>query len=237
MRAFFQFSHWKICPSVDNTKMSDIGRMLMPRFWKMNRKGEAVHIGKNVTVSLLRGASLLILGAIAGCASGPHSSADAPAVTMLPDSRVTLDPAVVVVDHGSLDISGNVHRKATWIGDLSGRVDIAFVGPDGELLDGLPVLIVPREITTGHVASYHVSYGYIPPKGSVLRVHFVDAATMAQEDLEGGVFDAGVDAGPGGASGAAGGNRAAARGTNHYGTNHQMSDNFGTHNFAPGGRR
>jgi hypothetical protein len=159
---------------------------------------------------------------------------------MLPDPRVTLDPAVVVLERGSLNISGNVHRKPTWIGDLSGRVDVAFIGPDGQLLDGLPILVVPRQITTDKTASYHSSYGYIPPRGSTLRIRFVDAATMAQEDLGGGVFDAGVDAG-GGAMGPTGGTGGNGRGhaANHYGANHQLGGGFGTSfgstNFGFGG--
>jgi hypothetical protein len=175
------------------------------------------------------------LAVLAGCASGPHSSPGAPPVTMMPDNRVILDPAIVVVDHGVLDISGNVHRRSNWIGDLSGRVDVEFIGPDGDLLDQLPILIVPRQIAPGRTSTFHSRYGYIPPQGSMLRLHFVDAATMAQEDLEGGTFLAGGEAGgPEPVGGWKGG-----RGVNHYSTAHQMGapfgSNFGVYNFGPGG--
>jgi hypothetical protein len=172
----------------------------------------------------------IALAALAGCASEPHSSPGAPPVTIVPDSRVILDPAVVLLDGNSLEISGNVHRRNNYIGSLSGRVDVEFIGPDGELLDGLPILIVPRDITPGRTSSYRASYGYVPPRGSILRIHFVDAATMEQEDMEGGSFDAGVDAGPGGATGGAGG----VRPVNHY-AGHQgggFGSNFGSHNFG-----
>ncbi len=183
-------------------------------------------------------AGLILAGLLAGCASGPHSSPDAPRVTLVPDNRVILDPTVVTVDGGSLDISGSVHRQPTLSGPLAGRVDIEFVAPNGELLDELPALIVPHDVEAGKTSAYHTSYSYIPPKGSTLRIHFVDAETETREDIEQAFFDYG-GGGEGGGGNAVHGEAPGATHDHiawHYGGHGGFGGGFGNVNFSPNGR-
>jgi hypothetical protein len=187
-------------------------------------------------------AAAILAALLTGCASGPQSSPDAPAVTLVSDNRVILDSAVVLVDHGALDISGAVHIRPGYSGPIAGRVDIEYVSPQGDLLDGLPVGLDPGKVSSAKPSTFHVNYMYIPPKGSVLRIRFVDAEAQAREDLEGGFFDAGLNGTGGTGGGNAGGGGAAGRGGSgggHYNNGHTMGygSNFGSHNFGPGGHK
>jgi hypothetical protein len=187
---------------------------------------------------LKRTAGLILTGLLAGCASGPHSSHDAPPVTLVPDNRVILEPAVVLLEGGSIDISGSVHRQPTLSGAIAGRVDIEFVAPNGELLDELPALLIPHDIEAGKSSAYHTNYSYIPPKGSTLRIHFVDSDTESREDIEGEFFD--YD-GAGGGGGGGGNHGDQAAGTHphanwHYGGHGGYGGGFGNVNFSPNGR-
>jgi hypothetical protein len=192
---------------------------------------------------------LCIAGVIAGCLltgceTGPHSSPNAPRVTLVPDNRVILEPAVVTIDDGMIQISGSLHRQPTLSGPMSGRVDIEFISPDGDLLDELPALITPHDVSDGHPCTYRTApYAYIPPKGSTLRIHFIDSATETREDIAGAFSD--YDSGGGGGAAAGG----AAHGNEGKGTHGQMGGNnhyashgggfgggFGNVNFSPNGR-
>ncbi len=187
--------------------------------------------------------AVVLSGLGIGCETTPRSSLDAPGVQVVADNRVLIDSVVVQLDQGSLDITGKVHRTTGSADVLTGRIDIEFVAPTGEVLDGLPVPILPHELSTAAPSAFHVLYGYVPPKGSTLRLHFVDGAVEACEDLEGGFFDAGENGGGGVGGAAAGGGphnaKAGGHAANHYSNGHTMGfgSNFGSNNFAPGGRR
>jgi hypothetical protein len=127
-------------------------------------------------------------------------------VAVIGSDLVVLDLPTVDISHGNILISGTVHRRPGVTGELPGRVDIEFLDPDGEYLDGLPALLTPRAVPVDPSASatYATSYGFIPPRGSTVRVHFVDRDTMIREDLEGGIngYGTGGKTGHGGAGGA-----------------------------------
>jgi hypothetical protein len=175
----------------------------------------------------------IVFIALCGCESTPHSDESAPPVTLLPDPRVVLDQPVIKFDHGSVFISGTVHRGASQDKFLSGRVDIEFLTAEGEILDEIPALLEPRILpANGDASTYDTNYGLIPPKGSTLRIHFVDSQTMAREDLVGGEFEYGNAGGNFHPNTHAG--HTAGFGTGGYGGN--FGGNFGAYNFGPGHR-
>jgi hypothetical protein len=181
----------------------------------------------------------LLLAMLAGCHSTPHSAAGAPSSTVLPDSRVVVDPPIVTFDHSDFIISGTLHRNPYVGGLLAGRIDCEFVSSDDEVLDELPITITPRNIpaNSSAAATYYARYSYIPAKGytlKLLRLHFVDAETQAREDLEGGGFEY-----AGGAARGAGHEGAAVHTGHAAGMNTQggFGSNFGVYNFAPNGGR
>lgn len=186
-------------------------------------------------------APLLLSCLSAGCMSGPHSSPGAPPATVLADKRVVLDSIVVQTDdgHGALEISGAVHRRPGVAGSLSGRVDIEYINVDGELLDEWPVRLDPTDLSTNKPSTFHTPY-YIPPKGSRIRIHFVDAQTEIAEDFEGFVEigDEGTGATskvPQLARAKQGSNAGKRPPVSHYSNGHQMGfgSNFGVPNFGP----
>jgi hypothetical protein len=149
-----------------------------------------------------------VLGAwLVGCQSDGTSTGRSSNASQLPAAVVSnlyvhLDQPSVTIDDGNVVISGAVRRKPgiRWL--LVGRVDIEFVASNGYVLDELPALITPGTVSMDpNVPSlYSTSYGYIPPAGSSVRVHYVDSDTAAREDIEGydfGSVGGAVAAGPG----------------------------------------
>jgi hypothetical protein len=191
---------------------------------------------------------LLVLG-LAGLSAGCHHTPK-PAehfeangiqgsVAVVPNDLVELDLPVVKVEKGTTYISGVVHRKTTGSEAIQGRVDIEFLGPGGEYLDGLPALLTPRAVPAdaNTPATYSTSYGYVPPTGSTVRVHFIDRDTQIQEDLEGNDFSySGGGAGGGrGGRGSTGAlpnsNPAHHAGGNGGGAGTGFGSGFGNHNM------
>jgi len=193
---------------------------------------------------LLSGFGVMLGCALTGCQTGPQNSANAPRVTLVPDNRVILDPAMVVINDGSIEISGGVRRQPTLSGPMSGRVDIEFLSPEGELLDELPALLIPHDVTAGQSSTYHTApYAYLPPKGSTLRIHFVDSDTESREDIEGTFFDYGgggaAEGGPRGeqVAGVHGEHGEHGGANNHYAGHGGYGSGFGNISFSPNGGR
>jgi hypothetical protein len=195
--------------------------------------------------------SVLLLAGLLGCQTTARSSDHFAAngtkgtVTVVGDPSVVLDLPAVDINHDTIFITGTVHRKAGIPGDLPGRVDIEFLTAEGQYLDGLPALLTPRAIPfdPGESARYSTSYGFVPPVGSIVRVHFVDRETQIKEDLQGTDFSYGGSNGAHGgyAAGAAGGftggkpaNHAANRNSGHSSNNNHggLDSGFGNNNFG-----
>jgi hypothetical protein len=157
--------------------------------------------------------ALAVLGLLMGCQSDrkatDHFDDDGikGKVTVVDNDMVALDLPVVDVAHDTVYIHGSVHRKPGVTGAIEGRVDIEFLSPEGEYLDGLPALLTPRAVPfdSNEPATYTTSYGYVPPKGSIVRIHFVDRETMVKEDLQGTDFSYGGSNDAHGGGGAGGG--------------------------------
>jgi hypothetical protein len=130
---------------------------------------------------------------------------------IVPSTQVEIIQPTVEISGDTTTIAGGVHRKQGVSQALAGRIDIEFVDTDGEVLDSLPALLRPQKIPLDEQTpcNFHTEYGYAPPKGTTIRLHFVDSDTAAREDLAGGNFETGrVTGGTGGTH--AGGNAHAA---------------------------
>jgi hypothetical protein len=128
-------------------------------------------------------------------------------VAVVADYAVVLDPPLVKVQNGATTISGTLHRQPGTSSDLTGRVDIDFIGADGEVINQDPVtaLFNPRRIPMDPAANstYSIVYGFVAPPGSTVRVRYVDPVTAQREDVEGA--DYGANAGRAGGGGRVGG--------------------------------
>lgn len=130
--------------------------------------------------------STFVLTAVlfSGCASSNPSSIQRQGIS---SDQLDVPAPTVRIDHGVMTVTGNVQRRAGVTDPISGRVDIMVTGPDGNQLLFLPALLTPDPVpTTGRGESqYTVHYGWVPPAGSIVRAHFVDAETAQREDVNG----------------------------------------------------
>ena len=132
------------------------------------------------------------LGLVAGChESRPAGSIDEPAATSglkaegVSTDFVEVGRPRVEIDDGVLNVSGHVRRKLLAASSkIEGRVDVDIIGPDGAMLTWLPAVLAPNPLPTegSGEAGYELHYGWLPPAGSTVRVHFVDQKTAALED-------------------------------------------------------
>jgi len=168
---------------------------------------------------------LTLTGLLAGCFGTPkgtnhfETSGKQGSVAVVANDLVILDlPTVEISRHGIVTISGTVHRKPGVSGELPGRVDIEFLDSEGQYLDGLPALLTPRAVPVdpNALATYTTNYGYMPPAGSTVRVHFVDRQTQIEEDLAGDNYGSG-GAGGGKAQGYTGSHTTHSSGGGHGG--------------------
>jgi hypothetical protein len=175
----------------------------------------------------------LWIGALTGCNSAAkpmnhyEEGGTQGSVAVVANDTVILDLPSVKIDDGSTIITGTVHRRPRITGEIAGRVDIEFLGPDGEYLDGLPALLTPRTVPADPNTSttYFTTYGYVPPAGSTVRVHFVDHETQIEEDAAGNNYGyGGGNAGRGGSGG-----------SQVHNSNKAHSTGMGTHTGGHGG--
>lgn len=127
---------------------------------------------------------VLIAGLIAGCTSSNPASIQRQGIST---DQVQVPAPNVQIDHGVMTVTGNVQRKPGVTAPISGRVDITVTDNDGNSLLFLPALLTPDPIPTeGRGESqYTTHYGWVPPAGSIVRAHFVDAETAQREDVNG----------------------------------------------------
>jgi len=152
---------------------------------------------------------------LTGCAK-PQSDAK---VAIIADDSVILDPPLVKIDKsGITTISGSVHRQPTATGIITGRIDVDFVSPDGDVLNDIPLTIglTPSRIPTDPKAesTYSITWCYIPPPGTTVRAQFVDSRTAANEDAAGRNSSGGVGTATGARHGGGGGIRTGSAGHN-----------------------
>jgi uncharacterized membrane protein YgcG len=140
--------------------------------------------------------SIAVASVVTGCHGGPVSDTD---VAVVSDYAVIVDKPLVKIDGDVTAISGTIHRVPGNSDAITGRLDIDFVAPDGDVLDWIPCGFNPRKVPTdpSATATYEIRYGVVFPKDTVVRVKFLDSASAEREDAD--------NAGPGGTSGAGGG--------------------------------
>ena len=158
---------------------------------------------------------VLIAVTMTGCAR-PQSDAK---VAVIADYAVILDTPLVKIDKsGVTNISGSVHRQPTVTGPITGRIDVDFISPDGDIIndDPLTIGLIPPKIPTDPkaVSTYSIPWCYVPPPGTTVRVQFVDTQTAANEDAGGRSQSGGAAAGGGGHHGGGGGIRTGSTGHN-----------------------
>jgi hypothetical protein len=163
----------------------------------------------------------------AGChGSGSKDTLDEPATSASglhaegqSSDLVDVGRPLVEVSDGVLNVSGHVRRKAGTTATIAGRVNIDVIGPDGAMLVWLPAVLAPNPLPTegGGEAGYEIHYGWVPPAGSTVRVHFVDAKTAALEDADETEYSGG-----GAHGGAAGGGTHSGGHSGHSGHSHMM---------------
>jgi hypothetical protein len=127
----------------------------------------------------------LILVAAAVCAVGCSNKPSFPSQGVSNDV-VELSHPTVWIEGDSISISGSVKRRPGVTGTIDGRVDITILGPGGGSLVWVPALLTPNPIPYEGLgeSQYIVHYGYIPPAGSTVVAHFVDADTAKEEDVD-----------------------------------------------------
>ena len=96
--------------------------------------------------------ALALAGLSTGCHTTPKSTnrfqADGTegSIAVVPNDLVEIETPMVKVEKGTIYISGSIHRKSVASEALPGRIDIEFLSPQGEYLDGLPALLTPRAV-------------------------------------------------------------------------------------------
>jgi hypothetical protein len=115
------------------------------------------------------------------------------------DYSVVVDPPVVKVDGPTTTISGTIHRQPGNADSITGRLDIDFIAPDGDVLDSITCGFNPKKLPLdpNGTSTYEIGYGVVFPKDTKVQVKFVDSATAEREDADNG--------GPGAANSATGG--------------------------------
>jgi len=105
-------------------------------------------------------------------------------VQVIQDKLVRLLTPEIKIDDGVLNVTGYVRRRPGVRSVLTGRIDIEVVDAQGTLLDWIPAVLYPNPIPTeGRGESgYVIHYGWVPPAGSIVKVHFVDSKTAIIED-------------------------------------------------------
>jgi hypothetical protein len=137
-------------------------------------------------------AAVTAVALLVGCAGSKPSAGEGPATSSglrvegVSNDFVEVARPTVEIDDDVMTIRGNVHRRGGGPQAISGRVDIDILGSDGQQLAWLPAVLAPNPLPsdgTGE-AGYIIHYGWIPPAGSTVRVHFVDTKTAAVEDAD-----------------------------------------------------
>jgi hypothetical protein len=120
----------------------------------------------------------VILTAILGCASDRRNLTESGVIHIeqvsSKDRRVLL--ATAYEEGGHLMVEGKVRRGGSFIG-RRGHIDIAVVGPDGEILEqsSAPILprTMPRRRTRNMLRShFEASLRDVPPAGSTVLIAY-----------------------------------------------------------------
>lgn len=98
--------------------------------------------------------------------------------------QVEVLPPTVSVTENVMTVTGTVRRKDNAPDGLAGRVDIDVLGPDGVRI-GFPWIagLAPPVVSADAAGStYAPNIGYLPVKGSTIRVRFLTRQEAQAED-------------------------------------------------------
>jgi hypothetical protein len=186
---------------------------------KVNFKGSSMKCAKLLSSAV----TISLLSLVVGCHHQPTSDTN---VAVVADYAVVVDTPLVKIDNGVTTISGTLHRVAGNNESITGRLDIDFVAPDGDVVDWLACGFTPRKLPTDPAATafYEIRYGWVPPKDTTVRVKFVDSAAAEREDAD--------NAGPSGSGGATeSGHIGGGHGGAHSGGGNGYGSNFGARSW------
>ncbi len=118
-------------------------------------------------------------------------------VERLADEGVYFHGVHVHSGDDGLVISGELKRRYTHVAAGRGHVDVAVIGPGGDVIGKVSTFYVPKVISTrGPRGSYfRVHLPFSPPNGSVVRI--VHHRRSGPAGGVGGTFDCGANAAAG----------------------------------------
>ncbi|MEK6777934.1 MAG: hypothetical protein AABY87_13820 [bacterium] len=140
--------------------------------------------------------SIFILVALwilfSGCTANRINLVEQGAVSlvMVQSKMITISKAYVYQDVDVLEVSGNVKRRDSSIGNW-GHVDISVINPGNEIVDQVSTRYYPGIIRRrgARESFFTARLTAIPPKGSIVRVAYHEAVKSGN-----GVFDCGQNA-------------------------------------------
>ena len=126
-----------------------------------------------------------------GCASGRSNLIESGIVYIerIPSGNRSILGVQAFAENDQLVINGRVKRHSSSFVDGEGHIDIAVVGPEGDILEQVSTQYVPRIIPTrkmrGVRGSYFgVSLPDVPPAGSTVRIAYHRTAIPADRTLD-----------------------------------------------------
>ncbi|MBW1862595.1 MAG: hypothetical protein JRJ02_09515 [Deltaproteobacteria bacterium] len=138
-----------------------------------------------VLITLLAGMGVL------GCTSGRSNLAlsDTVYIERVPSSNRSILGVQVYAEDHQLVINGRVKRRNASFVNGEGHIDIAVVGPEGDILEQASTKYVPRIIPNRKMRGMRGSYFEvrlpdIPPTGSTVRIAYHRTAIPADRTLD-----------------------------------------------------
>lgn len=111
---------------------------------------------------------------VSGCAANRTISLDSGTVSIerMPGKGVNFNRVYVHQENDEIVVSGRIKRRSSSTVTGGGHVDIAVISPEGEVLEHVSTIYVPRVfLRKSHRGSYfEVRLSVVPPDGSVIRV-------------------------------------------------------------------
>ena len=126
-----------------------------------------------------------------GCASDRSNLAESGIVYIerMPSSNKSILGVQAFADNDQLVINGRVKRHSASFVDGGGHIDIAVVGPEGDIIEQVSTKYVPRIIPRRKMRGMRGSYFEVrlpdvPPSGSTVRIAYHRTAIPASRTLD-----------------------------------------------------
>ena len=126
-----------------------------------------------------------------GCASDRSNLTESGIVYIerMPSSNKSILGVQAFADNDQLVINGRVKRHSASFVDGGGHIDIAVVGPEGDIIEQVSTKYVPRIIPRRKMRGMRGSYFEVrlpdvPPAGSTVRIAYHRTAISADRTLD-----------------------------------------------------